>query len=85
MKKVILLLMILFLMGSIGCGTISKSVFVKPKPPEMPQEPSYYSVEWKDCDGNYCLDEENAGNLLKNKSLIDDFVNQLKATIKKFQ
>jgi len=31
-------------------------------------------VEWS---GDYCLDEQNAKNLLKNKALIDDYVQQL--------
>lgn len=68
----------IFSMLLMGCGTLTKTVYVKQTIPPLPTPPDYYSVEWS---GDYCLDEQNAKNLLKNKALIDDYVQQLIALI----
>lgn len=71
--------MTLFLVGSTGCSAINRVSYIKPVIPEMPVKPVFYDVKWGQ--GDYCLDERNAKNMLKNKALIDDYTRQLEAII----
>lgn len=62
-----------------GCSAISRVSYVKPIVPPLPEKPTYYSVPWGN--GPYCLDEQGAKNLLKNRALDEDYINQLKSII----
>lgn len=57
-----------------GCGTLTKTIYVKQTIPPLPDKPEYYSVPF---DEGYCLSEQGAKNMLKNKALLDDYVRQL--------
>lgn len=71
--------MTLCLTGLIGCSGITKVSYVKPVIPEMPTKPVFYDVRFGQ--GDYCLDERNAKNMLKNKALMDDYTRQLEAIL----
>lgn len=60
-----------------GCGT-SKIVY-KCDVPEVPKAPTYYHPQFDD---KYCLTEEGARQLLKNKALNDDYIRQLLLILK---
>jgi len=51
---------------------------VRPELPEVPEEPSYYKVEFFKANGSYCLDHENAKSLLKNIELMRGYCSELK-------
>lgn len=61
-----------------GCGTFGKTVYIKQTVPPLPAKPEYYSFQ---VDENLCMDEANAKNLLKNKALIDGYIEQLEQII----
>lgn len=60
------------------------------EPFQIPPEPVWFGVVWdKGCPNTqsqicslYCLDEQNAKNLLKNHELTKSYINQLKDIIK---
>lgn len=60
-----------------ACSAV-KTVYVKPTIPPLPDKPQYYSYKFDD---NLCLTEQDARNLLKNKALQDDYINQLESII----
>lgn len=62
-----------------GCSAISRVSYIKPTIPQMPVKPVFYAVIFGQ--GDYCLDERNAKNILKNKELMDDYTRQLEAII----
>ena len=70
--------LMIFTMLLMGCGTISRMVYVKPTIPPLPEKPSYYSMKF---DKNYCLSEQDARNMLKNKSLLDGYVKELETIL----
>lgn len=47
-----------------------KTEFIKAEIPPAPVLPEMYEVRWQASAGCYCLDEENAKNLLKNIMLL---------------
>jgi len=51
---------------------------VRPEFPEIPEEPSYYKVEFFKANESYCLDPENAKNLLKNIELMRGYCSELR-------
>jgi hypothetical protein len=66
----------------IGCSTrqIVKTEYIRQQVAGLPKEPEYYPVQWQHPPvspltkggiegGGYCLDEDNAKNLLKNREL----------------
>jgi hypothetical protein len=57
-------------------GPIVKTEYVKPTIPELPAEPDYYEVIWNKVGDLYCVDARGAKNLLKNRELDKDFVQQ---------
>lgn len=73
---------ILLCLSLIGCGSseIVKTQFIKSTVPPLPDKPTYYDIQWNNS-GGYCLDEQGAKNLLKNKALTDDYIRQLENTI----
>lgn len=78
------LILILFLLSSTACSTapLVKTEYIRQEIPPLPAAPDYYDVLWQiaplpsgertDARGGslYCLDEENAKNLLKNIILL---------------
>jgi hypothetical protein len=60
-----------------GCSSpVVKTEYVKPTIPELPAEPDYYEIIWQKIGDLYCVDGQNAKNLLKNRILDKDFVQQ---------
>lgn len=77
--KRLLILVILCGMLCAGCsGKFVRTEYIKQTIPPLPAKPEYYSFQ---VDENYCMDERNAKNLLKNKALIDGYVEQLEQMI----
>jgi hypothetical protein len=69
----------------IGCSPfrlttskIVKTEYVSPELQEVPEEPSYYRIEFFKTNGSYCLDPENAKNLLKNIELMRGYCSELR-------
>lgn len=72
-------------MSLIGCSPLElttskivKTEYVRPEFPEIPEEPSYYKVEFFKANGSYCLDPENAKSLLKNIELMRGYCSELR-------
>ena len=81
-KKWMLIAVILSLVSWAGCSSpIVKTEYVKPTIPELPAAPDYYEVIWQKVDGLYCVDSDNAKNLLKNRILDKDFIGQHRSII----
>ena len=62
---------------------IVKTEYIKQQIPPLPAEPEYYSVqfksvEWAPGQYDYCLDPENAKNLLKNRELDKGYQEEMK-------
>lgn len=74
-----MLLTIPFLIVLMGCS-LSKVSYVKPTVSQLPEKPVYYDVRFGK--GDYCLDEGNAKNMLKNRELERDYIAQLEAIIR---
>ena len=70
------------LMLLVGCSSqIVKTEYIKPTVPALPAPPDYYEVAWRKVGELYCVDADNAKNLLKNKRLQDDYTEQHEAII----
>lgn len=70
MRKIIALTMLmLFCVSLTACKQIIKTEYIKQQIPELPKEPEMYPVAWAGVNGMYCVDAENAKNLLKNWEL----------------
>lgn len=82
MKKLILIIAaIALLLSLIGCGKpLVRTELIKTQIPALPARPDYYPVIWKGT-GSYCLDEQAAKNLLKNKALQDSREKELEMII----
>ena len=65
MKKLAMLSLIVLM----GCSAITKTVYIKPEIPEPPAKPEYYRVIFQKQNELYCIDEDNAKNLLKNREI----------------
>ena len=61
-----------------GCGTITKTIYIEKEIPYIPTKPEYYSVEWQSMTGLYCIDEDNAINLLKNRELDKSYQEEIR-------
>jgi len=84
MKKIILTLYCLSLIGCSG-NQIVRTEYIKPQIPEIPEEPGYYSVKWHEESGNYCVDADNAKNLLKNIELMRGYQHELKTILEELK
>lgn len=81
-----LLVTTLFLSFLAGCGpSVVRTEYIKPTIPEIPSDPEFYEVYWSVLMGPlyidrimYCVDEDSARNLLKNKELLESNRNDLK-------
>lgn len=58
-----------------------RTEYIKPSLPELPEEPVYYRVIWHKVGQDYCVDEKNAKNLLKNIELMRSYQNDLKTIL----
>ena len=80
MKKKIIL-MTLCLICLTACSSerqVIKTEYIKQQIPPLPAEPQYYPVEFRKIDNNYCLDAQNAKNLLKNRELDKGYQQELR-------
>jgi hypothetical protein len=75
----------LSLIGSIGCSTITKAVYIKPELPYIPNKPDYYGVIFYNLENQYCFNEENAKNLLKNRELDKDYMEELRKILEELK
>ncbi len=78
MKLIKKILMILCLLSLIGCSRLVQTKYIKPEIPDIPEKPEYYDVQWFKIDSNYCVNKENAKNLLKNKAIDDAYQQKLR-------
>lgn len=67
---------LIFLM--VGCSSIVKTVYIKQELPYIPEKPDYYGVTFHEIERRYCLDENNAKNLLKNRILDLGYMEELR-------
>lgn len=72
---------LMLLTGCIHQSKIVKTEYIKPEIPPLPESPQYYSVEFLKKDDLYCLDRENAKNLLKNRELDKAYQEELRTII----
>lgn len=56
-----------------ACGPKITSNIIDCNLPKSPDKPKYYPVEWRFDKGLYCVTEEGAKNILKNKILQDGY------------
>ena len=69
------------LTGCTPARQIVKTEYVYQTVPPLPAEPEYYPVVFGRCAEGYCLDEENAKNLLKNMAIEDAHTAELKGIL----
>ncbi len=84
MKRAIMLLLILFLASLIACSPakqIVKTEYIKQEVPTLPALPTFYLVIWKAADGNYCLDEAQAKELLKNVEIMKSYQGEMRGIL----
>jgi hypothetical protein len=77
--------MILFCTSLIGCSSskqIVKTEYIKQQVSELPKEPEYYEVKWQEKNGIYCVDKDNAKNLLKNRELDKGYQEEMREILK---
>lgn len=79
MKNLLAIIVLMtFVLSFTGCSNqVVKTVYIKPDF-EIPVEPTYYSVDWTKIEDNYCVDKENAKNLLKNYLILRTYNQELK-------
>lgn len=56
-----------------ACGPKITSNIIDCNLPKSPDKPKYYSVEWKFTNGLYCVTEDGAKDILRNKLLQDGY------------
>lgn len=76
--------MMLFLMSLTGCSAV-KTQYVACPIPEVPKKPAMLPVKFEKCPPNYCLDRENAVNLLTNIELMKSYTNDLLLILQQIQ
>ncbi len=78
MKRIIL---ILLLVSLTSCGRLVKTQVVECTYPPKPEKPIYYKLDWDYENGKYCLDENGAKNLIRNKIMQDGYETDLEIII----
>ena len=72
MRHLFLILVMLFLIGSIGCSSkqIVKPEIIKPTLAEIPAKPNYVPVKWEKVGDKYCtVSVQDAINLLNDVAI----------------
>lgn len=64
-----------------ACGQKITSNIIGCNLPNLPEKPKYYSVEWQFSNGLYCVTEDGAKNILRNKTLQDGYEFDLETII----
>lgn len=59
----------LFLMSLIGCSQVIKTEYIEPYVPGLPARGEYMPVRWFMIEGHYCVNKEEAINLLWNREI----------------
>ena len=75
------LLIMLSLTSLTGCtqgNQIVKTDYIRQEIPSIPASPEFYPVSFIKRDEYYCIDAENARNLLKNRELEKGYQDELK-------
>ena len=70
-------------MSLTACGAttrqIVKTEYIPATVPDLPAVPTYWPVQWHgEAGGNYCLDEANGKNLLKNVEIMKAYGNEMR-------
>ncbi len=83
----ILLVTILFCLSLIGCSSnqVVRTEYIRPDIPPIPEEPEYYNVQWQKINKSYCLDADNAINLLKNIEFMKGYQLELKTMLEELK
>lgn len=85
------MLTMLFCVSLTACSRqIVKTEYIKQQVPELPKEPEYYPVIWVnrligESVNRYCLDAENAKNLLKNRELEKGYQRELRKILEQIK
>ena len=74
---------VLTLVFVISCAE-KEYVYMEPVFPAIPPEPVYFPVKWKPVNGLYCLDKENARNLLRNVELMRGYQRKLRTILEEY-
>jgi hypothetical protein len=69
--------LIIFLNSGIGCAPV-QPLLVRPAY-DIPARPAMLPVEWRHADGQHCLDDSQAQNLLINTSRLQAHIEVLEA------
>jgi hypothetical protein len=85
MKKILLTLFLLSLTACSG-NQVVRTEYIRPDIPELPEEPEYYIVKWQKVGAYgdtplYCLDADDAKNLMKNIELMKGYQDELREII----
>ena len=92
-------MLMLSCMSLTACSSrqIIKTEYIKQQIPELPKEPEYYSVQWQvitplhppldkgGIERGYCVDADNAKNLLKNRELGKGYQQELKIILEQIK
>jgi hypothetical protein len=78
MKRILIAAMLSAMLLTACGGKLVRTEYIRQTIPPLPAKPEYYPVPF---DGNYCLDEQGARNLLKNRELDKDYQTQLEGII----
>lgn len=78
MKIFSIFLTIILAVGMFNCSSIVKTIYLKPELPYIPAKPDYYRVTFHEMERGYCLNEDNAKNLLKNRILDLGYMEELR-------
>lgn len=70
---------------STGCSLPSSQVvrteYIKQQVPVPPEPPEYYPVKFEIKEGLYCLDQDSAKGLLKNRELDKGYQSELRSIL----
>jgi len=80
--------MILFCMSLIGCSStkqIVKTEYIKQTVPDLPPAPEYYPVIWQVNGSMYCVAEDSALNMLKNRELDKGYQEEMREILKQMK
>lgn len=70
MRRLIIAILCLLSLTACSHAPLVKTEYIRPEVPAIPAMPQMYDVRFQASGGCYCLDEDNAKNLLKNILLL---------------